>query len=386
MMSKELVKAAPPTPQALLKDQLEKNKGSIAQVLPKGFTVDRLIKVLLVAAVKNEKLYQCSQTSIVKSIMDAAQLGFELGSPLGHAYAVPFFNKDKNCHECQLIVGYKGLIKLAVGDGQLVRKIEARVVYENDEFNVEYGTRDELIHRPNFDNPGEMIAVYAVATMPHGEKQFEVMTWAQVEAIRKRSKQADSGPWRSDYDEMARKTVAKKLIKYLPISVDSQEKIERSEAIEIGEDISDPLPPEPKSNLANKVRANAEPPAELDKGNFGEPADDRAPPPREDPPAPKAAARPEPPQREIIDAEAAVHVEPPAQTDPPRIQLASDEEVVEICKRVFGCATEADVAKIGEELNARPSSGLPMFTKEQGGRIRTTIESKRKTLQAAAKA
>jgi recombination protein RecT len=66
-----------------------------------------------------------------------------------------------------------------------------------------------------------MKMVYAVAKLKDGACQFEVMGKNDVDAIRGRSKSANSGPWVTDYDQMAKKTVIRRLIKYLPISIEA---------------------------------------------------------------------------------------------------------------------------------------------------------------------
>ncbi|HNB04624.1 MAG TPA: recombinase RecT, partial [Thauera aminoaromatica] len=303
------------TPQAIFKAYLEKSAPAVQQVITKGMALstDRIIKVMLIAAAKNPKLYDCYQPSIVKSIMDAAALGLELGSPLGHAYPVPYYNKKANRYDCQLVIGYKGLLKLALGDS--IKKIEARVVYENDFFEVELGLREDLRHRPNFDEPGPMIAVYAIATLANGEKQFEVMTKAQVEAIRKRSQNPDSGPWSTDYNEMARKTVTKKLCKYLDLSVQSAEAIAKADEYEEPGEIADPLP-----DLSQRLGDGATSQGVIDADEVPlstfDPAPAAAPPPAAAAPAP-AAPPVEPPRSAPAVVPQAAAAPAPAASVPP---------------------------------------------------------------------
>lgn len=222
-------------PQNSLKQLLESRRDSIAAVLPKHLDADRLLKIALVAVSKNELLMKCSQTSILQSVMTAAQLGLDCGGALGSAYLVPFWQNQKNAYECQLVLGYRGLIDLARRSGQIV-SIEARIVYANDTFDLDYsidGAR--LTHKPCLDGePGEMRLVYGVATLKDGGHQFELMTKAQIEKIRMISQtgKKNLGPWRDHYDEMARKTVVKRLAKYLPISVELSDAIDNDNKTE----------------------------------------------------------------------------------------------------------------------------------------------------------
>lgn len=224
---------------------LESRKSAMQAVLPKHLTPDRLIKIAGLAVSRSELLQKCTPLSVLQSVMTAAQLGLDVGGSLGSAYLVPFKRNKKDDrgqwhshYECQLIIGYRGLIDLARRSGQIAN-IEARVVYQNDVFDVEYdadGVR--MKHKPVLDaDPGELRLVYAIATLKDGGRQFELMTRTQVEAIRAKSQAKDNGPWVTDFDEMARKTVVKRLAKYLPISVELADGLTRDNATEFGDNV-----------------------------------------------------------------------------------------------------------------------------------------------------
>lgn len=218
--------------QSNLKGLFDRSKGAIAQVVPRHLTADRILKVALAATGRTPKLLECTQTSILQSVMQAAQLGLEPGGPLGHAYLVPYYNKPKDGPgrmECQLIVGYRGLIDLARRSGQ-IDSIEARAVYERDKFKFAYGLVQVLEHEPHMDgDAGRLVAVYAIARIKGGLPQVEVMTRAQVDGIKAKSKAKDFGPWVDHYDEMARKTVVRRICKYLPLTVELAEAIDADE-------------------------------------------------------------------------------------------------------------------------------------------------------------
>lgn len=204
-----------------LKGILERGKGTLASILPKHMTAERMVKLATVAASKDAKLLDCDPMSLLRSLMDASQLGLEPFTPLQQCYIIPYFNGKKRIMEAQFQVGYRGLIEL-VRRSDKVLSIEAHCVYENDEFDCTLGLVSTLMHRPCWDGDrGKMKLVYAVAKMKDGATQFEVMGRNSVDDIRKRSKSAESGPWVTDYDQMACKTVLKRLIKYLPISIEA---------------------------------------------------------------------------------------------------------------------------------------------------------------------
>lgn len=225
-MTQTAIEPRKPSAVATLRDLLEKAKPKLAEVTPKHLSADRLVRIAVASCSKTPQLLQCSPTSVLNSVMQAAQLGLEPGGPLGDAYLVPYKN------ECTLIVGYRGLVSLARRSGQII-SIEAHVVHERDHFVCKYGLDAVLVHEPNWSaDPGQVIAVYAVARLRDGGVQYEVMTKAQVEAIRSRSRAGSSGPWVSDWAEMARKTVVRRLCKYLPLSVEMAEALDLDERTE----------------------------------------------------------------------------------------------------------------------------------------------------------
>lgn len=192
------------------------NMQSIRDVLPKHLTPERVCKMALVAVTKQPKLLNCTVTSVMRALMTASELGLDCSGTLGSGYLVPFAN------ECTFMPGYRGLIDLARRSGE-VSTIEARVVYKQDVFRVEFGTDPRIIHEPYMaadrkSDKASMVCVYAVAVLTDGTKQSEVMTLADIEAIRNRSRAKDDGPWKTDYAEMARKTVVRRIMKYLPLS------------------------------------------------------------------------------------------------------------------------------------------------------------------------
>jgi recombinational DNA repair protein RecT len=129
-----------------------------------------------------------------------------------------------------LILGFPGLLELARRSGQF-RSVETRVVHENDDFDLSYDPEPKFRHSPNLDDPGRERLVYAYARLTSGELAFEVMTWDQVEAIRRRLPefQANSPAWKNFWGEMARKVVLKRLLKRLPSSIELAEGIDRDE-------------------------------------------------------------------------------------------------------------------------------------------------------------
>jgi recombination protein RecT len=227
-----------------LKKNMENLKGMLQKALPRlqevaASSIDpkRMIRLVAAAASRNPKLLECTPISVVSSLMTSAQLGLEPVGPLGQAYLVPYWNGQARVNEAQLQIGYRGLIELARRSGA-ISSLEAHVVYERDAFELVYGLASDIVHKPYLDgDPGQLRAVYAVARFKDGSVQFEVMTRAQVETIKARSQggKNDKSPWATDYDEMARKTVVKRLCKYLPLSVEMADAIQIDNAAEEGQ-------------------------------------------------------------------------------------------------------------------------------------------------------
>jgi len=214
---------------------IEKLKPQMLKALPKHITADRMARVALTELRKIPKLQLCDPTSFCGALMACAQLGLEPGGALGYIYLIPFKR------EVQVILGYRGMIELARRSGQVV-SLSAHEVFENDFFEFEYGLEEKLRHKPALGNRGPFIAVYAIAHLVGGGHQIEVMSKQDVDKIRTRSKAASSGPWATDYEEMSKKTVLRKLFKYLPVSIEMQNATSLDEQADIGsQDFSDAL-------------------------------------------------------------------------------------------------------------------------------------------------
>ena len=195
---------------------IEALKPEIARALPRHMNPDRMARIATTVLRQTPKLGECTPESFLGSLMTCAQLGLEPG-PLGEAYLVPYWHSKTKTHVAQFIPGYRGLVKLAYQSGQ-VATVAAHVVREGDEFGYEYGLDPFLHHKPTLGEPGPVVAVYAMVKFVNGAGNFEVMSRADVERIRKRSRAAQDGPWVTDWEAMAKKTALKQLSKWMPLS------------------------------------------------------------------------------------------------------------------------------------------------------------------------
>ena len=203
----------------------ESQKGTLLQVLPQHVNADRMLKIALGAMRTTPKLMNCTVESLFGAVVQCATLGLEPNTPLGHAYLIPFDNKRAGKTEVQIVFGYKGLVDLARRSGQIV-SISAHEVCQKDHFEYEYGLDEKLVHRPALGARGDVIAFYAVAKLVGGGYAFEVMSRTQIEEIRdasqnyKFARDKGSTVWGQHFVEMGRKTVLRRLFKYLPVSIE----------------------------------------------------------------------------------------------------------------------------------------------------------------------
>lgn len=197
---------------ATLAQLIERMKPEIGRALPAHMNPDRMARIATTVLRQTPALARCTPESFLGALLTASQLGLEPG-PTGESYLVPYGTV------ATFVPGYRGLIKLARNSGQLV-DIWAEVVYANDTFKYTLGLRRDLEHEPAMGERGKPIYVYAAAKLKDGGTPFVVMTKTEVEAIRARSKAGRNGPWVTDWNAMAKKTLIKQLSKWLPLSAE----------------------------------------------------------------------------------------------------------------------------------------------------------------------
>ncbi|MCM3294232.1 recombinase RecT [Paenibacillus sp. MER 180] len=252
---------------SIIKKELADNFPAIKSLVPKHMTPERLARITLTAISRTPKLTECTPPSIVGAVMNCATLGLE-PNLIGHAYLVPFYNNKTGTMECQFQIGYKGQIDLIRRTGD-VAKIYAETVYENDLFVYIKGEDKRLVHVP-FDmlhlldnfipdqngsfmdlmiaeaineiksrNPkdqGKTVRHYAAYRLKDGSFDFTTMTIEQsLQHANKFSKSKYNGkltgPWVDHFDSMCKKTCIKEMAKYMPISIEVQEKLALDEAV-----------------------------------------------------------------------------------------------------------------------------------------------------------
>lgn len=223
------------SPSKGMEQLLTKMGGQIQKALPSMVSNERFQRVALTAFSNNTKLQQCDPMSFIAAMMQSAQLGLEPNTPLGQAYLIPYGK------QVQFQIGYKGLLELAQRSGK-IKTLYAHEVRENDTFDIDYGLNQTLTHKPLLKGDrGEVIGYYAVYHLDTGGNSFIFMTKDEVlEHAKRFSKTYSSGPWQTDFDAMAKKTVIKQLLKYAPLSIELQKATSMDETVktEISDDMS----------------------------------------------------------------------------------------------------------------------------------------------------
>lgn len=218
-----------------IQDYITAMAPGIKAALPSVMTPERFTRIAMSAVSGNKKLQQCDPASFLGAMMTAAQLGLEPNTPLGQAYLIPYGN------QCQFQLGYKGLIDLAYRSGQ-VSIVQAHTVYANDTFEYELGLEPKLRHIPATGQRGDPVYYYAMFRTKDGGYGFYVMSKEDVTAHAKKYSQSYSkGPWQTNFDEMAKKTVLKRALKYAPLKSDFVKALSNDETIKdkLAEDMAD---------------------------------------------------------------------------------------------------------------------------------------------------
>jgi recombination protein RecT len=220
-----------------------------------GIKPERLKLVALGAFTRTPSLWTCNPISVARAIVEAAQLGLEPTGLLGGAYLVP------RGGEATLLVGYRGLVMLAKRSGE-VQRVEARVVRQKDTFDYGYGLEPYLHHVPSQDaDPGPYTGAYAVIFYRDGSRQFDYMSIAEIEAIRKRSAAASAGPWVTDYAEMCKKTPLRRLMKMAPLTIEVASRLD-----ELDPEVGDQPAAAPANPEQAKIRAELQAALEREYG------------------------------------------------------------------------------------------------------------------------
>lgn len=188
--------------------------------------VKREISFAIQSINKSQQLQKCSKESLLQAVLNVSNVGLTLNPAAKEAYLIPRWSGLTKSNEASLEPSYIGLVKLLTDTGS-VKSMVCQLVFEGDFFEVDLANNtNPVTHKPSFTNRGQkkIVGVYALATLSDNNRQVEWMELSEIEDIRERSEtykafkagKIQSCTWASDFGEMARKTVIKRIYKYLP--------------------------------------------------------------------------------------------------------------------------------------------------------------------------
>jgi recombination protein RecT len=221
---------------------IDANSQALVDLLPDAAAVSRFRRVVIQALMKNPELLECTPESVVRSVFEAAAMGLEPTGASGGAHLVPYNvkvskNPDRYEKQAQLIPDYRGVIRLVTKQPSEVVSLEARVAKEGDEFAYQLGTDAFVQHVPSLSPDRSAKAtthVYAVARLKNGERIPDVMDRAEIAKIQGRGRGSAFSPWATDWDEMAKKTVIKRIAKNLPVRPEVRSILVREDELDDG--------------------------------------------------------------------------------------------------------------------------------------------------------
>ena len=209
----------------MVRDLLVAKKPVFSEVLNSEIAAKDFCRVALTMIQETPKLMECTEASLYTSLLKAAQLQLNCDGLLGEAYLVPFKDKRQGLI-AQLLIGYKGLINLAMNTGHY-KDVRARVVWSKDPFEISLGTDEYIKHEPSEFEEGEMRGCYAVAVGKDGTPTFEFMfakkIWTHAKQYSKTWDKKNKvfysdSIWKTNPEMAFKKTLIRKLCNRLPLS------------------------------------------------------------------------------------------------------------------------------------------------------------------------
>lgn len=223
--------------------------------LPSHINADKFTRVAMTAIQQNPDLLECDRRTLFGATMRAAQDGL---LPDGREGAIVKFKGT-----AQWMPMVAGIMKKVRNSGE-ISTWSVQVVKEHDQFDYQLGDFEQIIHKPALRQRGNTIGAYSIVTMKDGEKSREFMDIDQIIAIKNRSRSGNSGPWQSDFDEMAKKTVVRRHSKRLPMSTDLDELLREDDDLFMPEPAPAPAPA-PQQSAAEAAPDKKKRPSRLDK-------------------------------------------------------------------------------------------------------------------------
>jgi phage RecT family recombinase len=184
---------------------VEKYGAEITALAPEGADLAHYTASLRLYFAQNPKILDCTPASVAVGMLRVAQTGLELGVSCD---LLPFGKT------CQFSPRYGGIVELALGAG--TRSINADVVREGDDFEMEKGTKPYLRHQKTAKHGAKITGAYAIAEIRVGSYVFEYLSREEVDEIRLKYSKSWAKGSLDDIPWYARKTCIRRLTNYLP--------------------------------------------------------------------------------------------------------------------------------------------------------------------------
>lgn len=238
----------------------------IKAALPSQIPSERFIRTLMTTIQMNPAVLECSRESVLSAVMQSAQQGLLAD---GKEAAIVKYGE-----RAQFLPMVSGIMKKVRNSGE-ISAWSVQVVKQNDKFELQMGDDEKIVHTPALSDRGKTVGAYSIVTLKDGEKSREFMNIDEIEAIRTRARAKDSGPWKTDYDEMAKKTVIRRHSKRLPMSTDLQNAIQAVDDLYDLEPKQESAPVTVKSSRLSE--AVKEKPKQIQELEIAQPGDEEAP-------------------------------------------------------------------------------------------------------------
>ncbi len=265
----------------------------IARAVPKGMDADRIARLVTTevrksrnakaAGIAKQSLEDCTQESFAGALLTASALGLEPGVN-GECYLVPYRDNRRQVVECQLIIGYQGIVKLFWQHPRAAR-VDAQWVGANDTFRYSKGLNPILEHTAASGDRGQPVYFYAIVEVTGAQPLWDVFTAEEIKTLR-RGKVGSSGDIKDPQHWMERKTALKQVLKLAPkttrldSAIRSDDRpgtdLSRSQAMELPGSVAstpdyidgevDEAPPpvtEPEKSSRSRRKPADEPPTEV---------------------------------------------------------------------------------------------------------------------------
>ena len=204
--------------QVRFSEQLTDKLVSVESALPKNFNRERFVQNCLTVMNEKPELAKINKAEVIQGLCKAAFLGLDFMNK--ECYLIPYGNS------VQFQTDYKGDCKFVKQYAiRPILDIFAKVVREGDFFEEGVVDNHPVINfKPQPFSNKDIIGAFAIVLYKDGGMEYESMSTADINSVRNNySKASNSKAWKYSFDEMAKKTVLRRLCKHIETDFESKE-------------------------------------------------------------------------------------------------------------------------------------------------------------------